>query len=134
MGSSILWVLFIAMLVAVYLRFRREKVSGHNHDHGTDFDRAADEFSDIHSGKDVAGGCKFDPDEVRRTAFLPKPPVDLDNIPAPDPRVQALLDEFCVDSVREALLKLSGEKERMCRSSCRTSAPWPPAPRGRMAR
>lgn len=114
MSTTILVLAALLLLVIVVLRNRTSQSSqGHNHDHDHDGDGefigTPDEISSIHAGKDEAGGCKFDPEEVRATAFAPKPPIDMDNIPAPDPRVAALLNEVDEAWMRELLMKLSGE-------------------------
>ncbi len=102
----------LLLIVAYAFRNRNTAANqGHeDHDHGFEFDGAADDFHAVHEGKDAAGGCKFDPDEVRRTAFLQPPPLDMENIPAPDPRVEALLSQVDAGWVRDRLMKLSGEE------------------------
>ena len=100
----------IALIFAV--RNRKSNGHGHNHDHDHGFQGSPPEINAaIHPEKDEAGGCKFNPEEVRRTAFAPKPPIDLDNIPAADPRVAALLAGLDAKAIRNQLLELSGEVE-----------------------
>ena len=72
---------------------------------------APEEFSDIHPGKQHAGGCKFNADEVRATAHQIVPPIDVSNVPDPDPRVQAALDGITVEKVTNIIADLSGERE-----------------------
>ncbi len=67
------------------------------------------DFSPVHKGKAAYKGCKFDPDEVRRTRFLAGPKIDVSNLPAPNPVVQALLAAVDENRIREHMLRLSGE-------------------------
>ncbi len=70
-----------ALLIRAALRRDPDALSdpGHNHDHGKDGcgchgdDATADnsEFHAVHHGKDTRGGCKFDPEIVRRTHLRP---------------------------------------------------------------
>lgn len=70
----------------------------------------------VHSGKVIDdghdhgsfGGCKFDLDEVRRTANLKRPRIDVSGL-EPDPRVAALLASVTVADVEKNLRELTGE-------------------------
>jgi hypothetical protein len=91
---------------------------GHNHDHGDDGcgcahgdqGKADDgEFHAVHRGKDTTGGCKFNPDEVRRTRFRPTPPIDVTNLPAKDARIVAAHQGVTVAGITDMLNQLTGE-------------------------
>ncbi|MBZ0190040.1 MAG: M28 family peptidase [Candidatus Obscuribacterales bacterium] len=109
-GTAIVALVLFGLVALVYVLARLNSngsKTDHGHDHGDGgWD---DDFDDVHSGKDIAGGCKFDPDEVRRTAFMLRPEIDLSNLPAPDARVKALIDAVSEDEVRQILMQLSGE-------------------------
>lgn len=68
----------------------------------------------IHNGKAHSHGpnghvgCKFDPEEVRRTAGQARPRIEAGDL-TPDPRVAALLAAVQVANVEKALRELSGE-------------------------
>lgn len=84
----------------------------HGHQHGEDCDheRADDsEFHAVHAGKDTRGGCKFNPEEVRRTRFRGTPPIDVSNLPAPDPRIVAANASVTIPGITHHLNILSGE-------------------------
>lgn len=105
---------FAVLICAIALIFvvRRSRSNGHNHDHDHGFTELPPEIDEtFHNLKEVEGGCKFDPEEVRRTAFLPKPPIDLDNIPAADPRVAKILAGLDQAAILQQLKELSGEEE-----------------------
>lgn len=111
--AAVILLLAIVFLAGVIPpRTRRKDSDGQHdhgdHDHGVDWDSVAKDFDPVHEAKDVTGGCKFDPEEVRRTALLQGPPIDMDNIPAPDARVAALLNQVDAGWVRDRLMKLSG--------------------------
>jgi Peptidase family M28 len=68
-------------------------------------------FSSVHRGKNDVGGCKFNSEIVNATRFAPTPPIDLSNLPAPDPRI---VKAFA--TIKEAVLQarvnmISGETD-----------------------
>lgn len=67
------------------------------------------DFDSVHAGKRSFGGCKFDPEEVRRTRLLAGPKIDTSNLPPVNPAVAALLAAVDIGRIKEHLLKLSGE-------------------------
>ncbi len=125
----ILTLLGLAAVAALLVRaaLRRDPnaapTPGHNHDHGKEHDHAKDgcgchgedapadnsEFHSVHHGKDTRGGCKFDPEIVRRTHLRPTPPIDITNLPAQDPRIVAAHAGVTVAGVTEHLNILTGE-------------------------
>ncbi|MCA9805641.1 MAG: M28 family peptidase [Cyanobacteria bacterium HKST-UBA02] len=108
MNGTLLTLALLALAAVLLVRaLRKGSSTGHGHDHSDNgWD---DDFGGHHEGKAVAGGCKFDPDEVRRTQFMARPDIDLSDLPAPDPRVKALIDAVSEDEVRQILMQLSGE-------------------------
>jgi hypothetical protein len=64
----------------------------------------------IHPGKADTCECKFDREEARRPHLLAPPPIDLSNLPPPDPRVVAELQKLTVAEVQDLLEQLTGEK------------------------
>lgn len=76
---------------------------------------ASDEdFDPVHRGwkhtHEDGGPCKFSRTEVRRTAHLVPPPIDMSNIPAPEPFVQKLLGCVHASELGELVAGLTGEK------------------------
>ncbi|MBN8660353.1 MAG: Zn-dependent exopeptidase M28 [Candidatus Obscuribacter phosphatis] len=69
----------------------------------------AGDFDSVHKGKAAYRGCKFDPDEVRRTRNFVGPKIDLSNLPPVNPVVQAALAAVDENRIREHMLRLSGE-------------------------
>ena len=69
----------------------------------------AGDFDPVHKGKAAYRGCKFDPDEVRRTRNFVGPKIDLSNLPPVNPVVQAALAAVDENRIREHMLRLSGE-------------------------
>lgn len=72
-------------------------------------------LASVHTGKardehdhGSFGGCKFDAEEVRRTANQKRPRIDVSGL-EPDPRVASLLAEVNVSEVEHHLRELTGE-------------------------
>lgn len=102
-----LLIIFVGVSISRKQRQDAEsKTDGHSHDEP--FDQALDEFDSVHAGHAHSGGCKYDQDEERRTAALPRPLIPTDNLPAPNPRVQAVLDKLSIADMRTMLGQLSG--------------------------
>lgn len=111
MNTTFLVLAALAVLVFVVMRSRSSKSNIEQNDHEGDgeFTGRPDEISSIHPGMEDVGGSKFDANEVGATAFLPKPHIDMDNIPAPDPRVAQVLADVDAEDVLQQLKELSGE-------------------------
>lgn len=95
-----------------------DKASTQDHDHAHGHDHRQppvdqrpldDDFAAVHRGKARAGGCKFDPEVVRRTRFAKTPAIDVSNLPSPDPRVVQAFKSIDSNRIRDTMLKLSGE-------------------------
>lgn len=65
-------------------------------------------FDPVHKGK-AEYGCKYDSEEVRRTALLAKPPIDVSNLPAPNAAVAKALGDVSEARLLEHLNKFTGE-------------------------
>lgn len=70
---------------------------------------APGDFDPVHKGKAAYRGCKFDPDEVRRTRHLVGPKIDTTNLPPVNPAVVQALAGVDENRIREHLMRLSGE-------------------------
>lgn len=107
LGFTLLFI-FVAASVSRQQRKEAESKSGGN-DHGDEvFDQALDEFDPDHHGHVHSHSCKYDVDEQRRTAAMPRPLIPTDNLPAPNPRVQAALDKVSLDDIKTMLSHLTG--------------------------
>lgn len=85
----------------------------HGHNHGEPADNS--EFHAVHHGKDTRGGCKFDPDEVKRSLFKPKPDIDVSNLPPRDKRIEAAHQAVTIAGITEHLNILTGEVQATIR-------------------
>lgn len=75
-----------------------------------DFDLDSSEFGHLHPGHaHDAGGCKYDQEEERRTAAVPRPLIDTSNLSAPDARVVKALASVNAGEMRVMLNHLTGE-------------------------
>lgn len=107
LGFTLLFI-FVAASVSHQQRKEAESQSGGD-DHADEvFDQALDEFDPDHHGHVHSHSCKYDQDEQRRTAALPRPLIPVDNLPAPNPRVQAALDKVNVADMQTMLSHLTG--------------------------
>ncbi|HEY9676718.1 MAG TPA: M28 family peptidase [Drouetiella sp.] len=75
------------------------------------FSRRDTKFASVHPGKREVGGCKFDEEEVRKTRFAPTPPIDISNLPAPDPRMVAAFKTINPADLRTKIEMISGETD-----------------------
>lgn len=94
------------------------KNGGHSHDE--DFDQALDEFDPDHNGHVHSHSCKYDVDEQRRTAAMPRPLIPVDNLPAPNPRVQAALDNVSLAAMQTMLSHLTGAQSYVIAGETKT--------------
>lgn len=111
--------LVLAAIAAKFFSGKSSAPHGHNHDHTgcADHDHGpvpSDNFGEYHPRPSTVG-CKFDPEVVRKSAAERslrdnRPPLDLENLPAPDARIQKRLVCVSETEVRDILLGLSGEK------------------------
>lgn len=67
-------------------------------------------LSPVHKSKHVHDGCKFDAEEVRRTANQKRPRIETRDLPAADPRVASLLNAIQTGDIEKVLRELSGEQ------------------------
>lgn len=112
----------LLVLAAVAAKFFSGKSSAphgpHDHSHTPDHDHgpiASDNFGEYHPRPAGVGGCKFDPEVVRKSAAErafrdTRPPISYENLPAPDARLQKRMVCVSENEVRDILLGLTGEK------------------------
>jgi len=113
LGLTALFLLAAIAVATFFIRRRSRTADSHDHNHGVNvIDHPGDTvFSSVHPGKKIVGGCKFDPSIVKATRFAPTPPIDISNLPAPDPRLVAAFA-----TIKEAVLQskvemISGERD-----------------------
>jgi len=112
---TVLVVLAVVLVRAALRKPASPADHGHNHDHGHAHGNGGGskvddhEFHAVHRGKDTAGGCKFNPEEVRRTRFRPTPPIDVTNLPPQDPRILTANKGVTVAGITDMLNQLTGE-------------------------
>lgn len=68
-------------------------------------------FSTVHPGKKHVGGCKFDSRVVNATRFAPTPPIDISNLPQPDPRILAAFKTIKPEDLKAKVEMISGERD-----------------------
>jgi hypothetical protein len=68
-------------------------------------------FSTVHPGKKHVGGCKFDSRVVNATRFAPTPPIDISNLPQPDPRIVAAFATIKPEDLKAKVEMISGERD-----------------------
>lgn len=68
-------------------------------------------ISSVHAGKKDTHTYKFDVAETRRRSFRPRPRISTANLPAPDPRVAAVLKQVLVANIEKSVKELSGESD-----------------------
>ena len=119
LGFTLLFI-FVAASAARQQRKEAESKAGGNNHADEDFDQALDEFDPDHHGHVHSHSCKYDQDEQRRTAALPRPLIPVDNLPAPNPRVQAALDKVSLADMQTMLSHLTGAQSYVIAGETKT--------------
>lgn len=119
LGFTLLFI-FVAASVSRQQRKEAESKAGGNDHADEPFDQALDEFDPDHNGHAHSHNCKYDVDEQRRTAAMPRPLIPVDNLPAPNPRVQAALDKVSLADMQTMLSHLTGAQSYVIAGETKT--------------